>query len=118
MAALTKLKVYIDLKSQSNLMKIRCYKLKELFLVIDSPQVVQKLDEILSKFPSLTIIKLQTFKTMPQCTNAHLIKYLKVTDINCGMDYVRLLQYLTELEELDLTYYFKSVDQGNCFFRT
>lgn len=114
--ALTTLKLNIDLESERRLVKLRCPNLKELFLVIKDPQVVTCLDEIMSNFSSLTTIKLDTYKIMPQSANAHLIKYLKVTDINCGMDYVKPLQFLTELEELDLRYYFKSVAQGNCFF--
>lgn len=116
LTALTRLKVKVDLNCLENLKKLRCPNLKELFLVIEDPQAVAALDEIVSNFPSLTIIKLHTYKTMPRSINAHLIKYLKVTDIYCGMDFVAPLQYLTELEELDLIYYFKSVAQGNCFF--
>lgn len=113
---LTKLKVKVDLNCVGNLRKLQCPNVAELFLVIEDPSCVQILDEILLNFPNLTKLKLHTYKTMPRSINAHLIKYLKVTDINCGMDYVKPLQYLTELEELDLIYYFKSVAQGNCFF--
>ncbi|XP_063700907.1 uncharacterized protein LOC134831175 [Culicoides brevitarsis] len=116
LSTLKSLKVTIDSTCYVNLFKLKCPNMTELFLVIEEPQIVQFLDEILSKFPALNVVKLHVFKTMPRSTYSHLIKYLKVTDLNCGMDYVKPLQFLTDLEELDLSYYFKSVAQGNCFF--
>uniref|UniRef100_A0A336KTQ2 CSON014900 protein n=1 Tax=Culicoides sonorensis TaxID=179676 RepID=A0A336KTQ2_CULSO len=114
---LMKLKINIDSHGFELLQKLEAPNLKEMFLEIKDHGCLGKLDEFISKFPKLKVIKLETPEIVPTTIHADLFKFLYVHFDNFHSDLLKPLQYLTELEELILQFpYPYSGSYGSCFF--